>query len=237
MEKALFAKLSMSPMFFSAFDCFQIFSKNPSSLTFDNFSKFFKGQILCDSEFASSSCSSSNGIRVVRLASLKAVGPISMRRFPIFILLRLGLIDQAMPISYYYFKVRLSNDVSDGKFQSLVTRFNTISQLNMYHSFYTGDATLLFRKDSVAPRPPKPLASSISDAKQRHYLILDNPPLSVDEKSACNLVQNVFHCDVNPSVRWAAGPLGTSIVIEYDYTAVSPPAQIQIGCKKYALLE
>lgn len=82
---------------------------------------------------------------------------LACRHFPIILLQRLNLIDEAIPLSNFCFKVRLAQ----GIFKKLLTG-STISKLFQFHSFFDGEVTVQLQHNGGRNAPSTPTLSIAS---------------------------------------------------------------------------
>ena len=106
------------------------------------------GKYFCEAETASQKCVPTNNIRIVKLGDVSAFRNIEQRTVPLSILQKLLLIDQALPLSNFYFKIQLRPGVSDKFFLEQVTKYNQKEKTKLFHSFFNGSDTF-----SLAPLP------------------------------------------------------------------------------------
>ena len=130
----------------SNFDVCQLFPPAGSSWSHvPAKSKSFRAELLgsgfCDPAVVFTPCRPDNSLRVVKLGSIKSISALKMRAAPLAILKRLGVIDQVVPYSNFYYKVRLSQGVTDEVFQSKVTSYNRSLGDVLFHSFTDGDVS------------------------------------------------------------------------------------------------
>ena len=123
-------KLSDVANAWNVFDIYQVYSRF-FPITSELVDRFFDPEInpvkdsclgkgLCESSLAFTPCSPANRFRIIKLGSIKHISSLSLRAAPIAMLQRFGLIDQALPLANFYFKVRLRNDVDDSLFQTKI---------------------------------------------------------------------------------------------------------------------
>ena len=142
------------------------------------------------------------------------------RAVPIAILLRFGLIKQALPLSNFYIKIVLPEGVDDDMVISNLTYFNRLLKDNLFHSFFNGDSTT-----SLAPPAPKPPPS------QKFFLILECPPPNISEEDVARWLGHTGEA-TDVSVHWAESPNGTALVAECDIPTAVPPTFITINHKQ-----
>ena len=213
----------------SAFDVFQLFSPYSSSdVSFDSFlsacskaKRSFHGKVLCDDLFVSTPCSSSNRLRVLKLGSIKSIHALRWRSFPVFLLQKLGLIDQALPLSNFYFKVRLLEGVSDSLLFSKLQAVNKAVKDVLFHSFFDGDVTTSL----VVAR------ARVGQASTEGVLVIDRLPLGLKVDQVSGWLSS-FPGIVGPRVRWGEGPLGSSLLIECTLSA-PPPAEFPFNGRSF----
>ena len=85
------------------------------------------------------------------LGSLAHFKDLEQRAGPLSVLQKLGLSDQALPLSNFYIKVHLVQGVSDECFVQQLKFFNNHQKEKVFHSVFDGDTTFL-----VSPPPPPP---------------------------------------------------------------------------------
>ena len=110
----------------------------------------FLGKGICDSVFSSSPCSPNNTFRVVKLGSVKSVSSLKLRAVPIAILQRLGLVDQVLPLSNFYFKVRLCSNITDQIFTDTVTAYNKSIEALFTEEWWLGAGSESVRTERTA---------------------------------------------------------------------------------------
>ena len=145
---------------------------------------------------------------------MKSVASPKLRAVPVAILQRLGLIDQALPLSNFYYKIRLCEGVTDLTFTSTITDYNKAINEYLYHSLYNGDITF-----SLSPHPKKVPKVFVS----KPFFVVDCPPFSVTEEDVRAYLSAGHATDI--SVRSAEGPCGTCFVIQ---CILPPPPLTQL---------
>ena len=109
-------------------------------------------------------CSPDNGLRIIHLGQVGLIGPLQFRSAPITILQRLGLAQEITPLSNFYYKFKLSPNVSDAHFQARLHQLNRGLSDPLFSSVYDGDSVCkLFTPKNAGPA-------------QLTFLILDEPP-------------------------------------------------------------
>ena len=190
---------------------------------FNNDKASFLGKGLCDSSMAFTPCSPLNRFRVVKLGSIKSISSLRLRAAPIAMLQRLGLIDQALPISNFYFKVRLCDDIPDSLFQTKIVNLNKSIKDNLFHSYSDGVDSFSLNPSSNKPKHFK-----------RPLLVVDCPPFSIKEEQIREWLSSNWDAK-DIVIRWADSPCGTSFVVECSFPSPSTPFEFVFGHKHYKI--
>ena len=151
-------------------------------------------------------------IRIVKIGSVKEISALKHRATPIAILQRMGLIDQALPLSNFYLKVRLLPGVTDEVFCNKVRACNRAIGDRLFHSVYTGMETL-----SLDPNQRPKKTPTMPDHNTDSYMVVDGLPFYITLKDVRDWLTRVSQTP-NAKVDWGEGPKGTCVVV----TASSP---------------
>ena len=139
------------------------------------------GKGFMEGSFVLDPCTPENGLRIVRMDSLEGFTKMESRSGPIAIMQKLGLIDQALPLTNFHFKVRLCPNITDELFFELLANFDSTVPKNNYHSFFNGPKTALIHPPPLAP-PPRPRNAHAHFV--RSALVLVDPPLRFSLREA-----------------------------------------------------
>jgi hypothetical protein len=143
------------------------------------------------------------------------------------ILQRLGLVDQVLPLSNFYIKVRLVTDVTDEIFVQKIISYNRTINEQLFHSISDGETT-------VSLYPPR-YGSLKAPPSTKHFLVVDCPPCGLEKGQIEDWLRDTQEA-YDVSVRWAEGPNGSCVVVECAFPDKKPfPVFFQFGAKKYKI--
>ena len=137
-----------------------------------------------------------NRFRDIKLGSIKSVSALKLRAAPFSIMVRLGVIEQVLPLSNFYFKVKLAEGVTDAVFGERLIAYNRSIGDLLFHSFTDGTETfdLNWRvKHKYTPQRSRPV------------FVVDFPPVGISLDTVHTYFQASFGA-TGIVVRWAEGP-------------------------------
>lgn len=209
----------------SAFDIYNLYSYDESIDSSSITHMLNDGALptlLIDSISAATPCSINNKLRIIKLGSIKTMHPLNMRAFPILILQKLGLIDQAIPLSNFYFKIRLRDNVTDDSFRSMVIKINQMLKDKLYHSFFNGEETFQFSTSSSTKRN-----------FDKSFLVVEHPPFNLKKSEIIDWIS--ANCGPNPVPYFSEGPNGTALVVECLSPTSLLPSSFNYKGKEYKI--
>lgn len=178
-----------------------------------------KGKGICDSVLISTPCLQSNPYCMIKLGRTRTMADPKLRIAPIAALQELGVIEQAIPVSNFFIKIKLAPKVTVESLSRTLSALNRALDDPLFHSIYDGVESY------VLGQRAEPLA--------KHVLILDHPPLSMSLRT----VHEWALCQplADASASWGVGPSGCSLLLEFTPNNVTPPRFIVIRNKQYRI--
>ena len=185
----------------------------------------FFGKAFCEAATALQPCAPSNRVRIVKLGATGSVKALEHRAAPLAILQKLLLVEQALPLSNFYFKIQLHAGVTDSIFLTQIRKFNDTLGQKLFHSFYDGVDTHLFHP-YVAPfthvlfRAPR--VDTSSRPRSRVAVVLESPPFKLKLAHVRAWAEDLKLEEF--CARWAVSSSGSSCaVVEFQPSLVSSP--------------
>jgi len=131
------------------------------------------------------------------------MGALKHRAAPIAVLQRLQLVIEIIPLSNYYFKVRLAKEITPGCLRAALVAFNDSVEDPVFHSIFDGTSTDILQAPRPSFRPGfRPRAAPPT------FVVLERPPKSLTLEFATEFGA----ARGLDSPTWATSPRGTCIV-------------------------
>ena len=191
------------------------------------------GIAVCESSALIDACSRANGLRILKIAVLNSVR--DNRSAILRLLERIGGVVDAIPISLFYYKIRLADGEKGRAVESRLKEVNkklkSRGEEPLFHSIYDGDYTLSL----LPPPPPKPEPGRIG------FLVIEEPPPQLTFAQVKDWIVKVAKIKiVLDDVTWGVDRSGSSCIIarvycplSYDHTKQST---ININEARYRIL-
>ena len=147
------------------------------------------------------------------------------------VLQHLGLVDEIIPLHGYYLKIRLIPSLSDECFLEQLRSFNEGQKVDVFHSLFNGDGTVLV---SPPPPPPPPPMRYVEDvevkevARPHSALFLEGPPSRIKLDFVTEWATTLGLMDI--AVSWRSGPTGSCVAVTFVAPVyLVPPSSIVLA--------
>lgn len=184
------------------------------------------GRANCDSTFVATPCLPENRCRIVKLGKVRIISALQHRAAPIITLQKLKLIDQILPLSNFYFKVRMRDGVTDDQLVDALKQINNNLKVDLFHSLFLGQITYpLSYIERHEDRTPHQTTVT---------LVLETPPITLKLEDVEEWARE--HSLSGVQTSWGVGPKGSCIIIDYSRTHLSTvPTHFCLGKKLFKI--